>query len=416
MAGIIKKDLLEAVVRVAERLSQAAVWDHASARCNWMGSAISGDESLQRVVALGPDLYAGSGGIALALGECFPFTGVLRHKLTAQAALTRSISILQGENAQLFGFYGGEAGIGYVARRLATIGVIDDPSGFIDGICEKLSKDFEKPLLLDITGGVGGTILFLVSEYTRNPAGNLANLIERYATYLCDRAVWQGSKCAWVAEEATGLKFSTPLGGYSHGTAGIASALFEAFAVTGSRRLLDAARAATAYDESLFDPEACNWRDVRFENNSSGASSGSFPVAWCHGAAGIALARVRAAQIDCDQAEKYRASILIGVETTASFLRTVLNKPAHDCTLCHGIAGLVDVIRVASDYLGDTKRLDVCEEAIQRLAAIINRTGICVSGLLDGRPHPSLMLGDAGIAFQLLREISDWKIPSILFV
>jgi lantibiotic biosynthesis protein len=410
-----KESLLEAAVLIADRILDLAIWDQSSAQCNWMGNAISSEEAPARVVALGPDIYSGSAGIALVLGECFPFTGASSHRATAQAALTRSTFMLKQSDSNLFGFYGGAGGIGYVARRLGEIGIISDPSDVVDEICCMLSRSFERPKHLDVTGGVGGTILFLSSEYTRKPADNLIKLIDQCAAYLCERAVWHGDKCAWIAEEATGLRFPTPLGGYSHGTAGIATALFEAFQVTKSSVYRTTARAATAYDDSLFDPEVRNWRDARFVSTSSNTSN-SFPVAWCHGAAGITLARIRAAQIDQDRAEQYNASILAGSETTASFLRSALERPTQDCTLCHGIAGLADIIRVAGSYLPSECFSDVLAIAICHLVSTIKKAGTCTSGLLDGRPHPSLMLGDAGIALQLLREASEGAVPSILLV
>ena len=44
-----------------------------------------------------------------------------------------------------------------------------------------------------------------------------------------------------------------------------------------------------AYENSVFSDIECNWPDFRDLPNSTGPS---FMTAWCHGAAGIGLARV----------------------------------------------------------------------------------------------------------------------------
>ena len=90
-----------------------------------------------------------------------------------------------------------------------------------------------------------------------------------------------------------------PLAGFAHGAAGIAWALLELAAVTGEERFRVAARQAIDYERSLYSPEAENWPDLR-QLEISGADtepdSDRFMTAWCHGAVGIGLARLRALQ------------------------------------------------------------------------------------------------------------------------
>src|SRR6185312_12568006 len=66
-----------------------------------------------------------------------------------------------------------------------------------------------------------------------------------------------------------------PLGGLSHGSAGIAAALARAGQVTGDPGYTDAAARVLAYDSSLFRPELANWADLRRPGEST--------VTWCHG-------------------------------------------------------------------------------------------------------------------------------------
>src|SRR5262249_7884271 len=84
--------------------------------------------------------------------------------------------------------------------------------------------------------------------------------------------------------------------GFSHGAAGLALALLELHSITGRLDFRDAARRAFDYEETLFDPHRGNWADLRRPSGTS-----RFELAWCNGAPGIALARLRAAVLDPDR-------------------------------------------------------------------------------------------------------------------
>src|SRR5438270_801706 len=83
-----------------------------------------------------------------------------------------------------------------------------------------------------------------------------------------------------------------PLTGFSHGTAGISWALLELAAKTGEQRFQAAALSGIAYERALFSASAGNWPDLRVPDTDANPEPGVFPVAWCHGAPGIGLARL----------------------------------------------------------------------------------------------------------------------------
>src|SRR5262249_61774792 len=76
------------------------------------------------------------------------------------------------------------------------------------------------------------------------------------------------------------------LTGFSHGAAGMAWALLELASVAGEERFTKSALELIAWERSLFNAEKQNWPDLR--NHRRG-----FRFAWCHGAPGIGLARLR---------------------------------------------------------------------------------------------------------------------------
>ncbi|WP_352912004.1 lanthionine synthetase LanC family protein [Mesorhizobium sp. M0923] len=377
-----------------------------------MGSVISAEQHSLSVTAIGPDLYAGSAGIALALGECASVTGSDSQRLTAIGGLNRSCARFDESPQASIGLYGGAVGVGFAARRLSKLGIISNQDGLLLRTYERIEAGLKQRYLLDITGGIAGTLLFLVTEWKDEPSSIVSSLIERCAEALCDAALWTEDKCAWSARDATGLEFMKPLGGYSHGAAGIAGALLNAYAVTGSQRLLDTARGALAYDDSLFVESEQNWRDARFDGGGPDVGQGAFPVAWCHGAGGIALSRVTAARVDHIRADRYLRAADIAYRTTKSFLDRILSLDRYDCTLCHGIAGLADILFICGPALQGRAYdgRDVQEYIDKRLSSGVRLP----SGLPSGRYHPSLFLGEAGIAIQVLRLGRNGETPSVL--
>jgi len=170
-------------------------------------------------------------------------------------------------------------------------------------------------------------------------------------------------------------------------------ALFELYARTGEDRFRDAACRAVVYERSLFSPEAGNWRDLR-------DATPSFPVAWCHGAAGIGLSRLAASRC-CDDRD-VRADLETALKTSAvSF--------GNNHSLCHGDFGNLELL-VQS---GDTARHD---EANRIVAAILERGRR--DGWRCGTPmeveSPGLMTGLAGIGYGLLRVADPARTPCVL--
>ena len=129
----------------------------------------------------------------------------------------------------------------------------------------------------------------------------------------------------------------------SHGAAGIAWALLQLAAATGDRRFREAAEAGLAYERSLYVAERRNWPDLR-SGSEEGDGSPNFLSTWCHGAPGIALARLDGLRHLDDGT--VREEIAIALETT---LREGFGR-GH-CQ-CHGDLGNLEPLLLAQDRLG----------------------------------------------------------------
>src|SRR5262249_7695644 len=92
----VSASLLEAAVKIGWALCRSAFWDHERRVCNWIGRPTAemseyGGPVTPTSAALGPDLYAGSAGVALFLAQLHAATGDPEFQRTALAGIARSI-------------------------------------------------------------------------------------------------------------------------------------------------------------------------------------------------------------------------------------------------------------------------------------------------------------------------------------
>jgi lantibiotic modifying enzyme len=190
----------------------------------------------------------------------------------------------------------------------------------------------------------------------------------------------------------------------------MAWALLELAALTDEDRFRRAALAAIDYERSLFSAEAGNWPDLREFEPSSKTTKNSqaeekFTTAWCHGAPGIGLARLRSLR-HIDDAE-IRAEIDVSLRTTSEL------GFGGNHSLCHGDLGNLELLLEASRILDEPQWL----AQAGRMAAMILKS-FDKDGWLCGVPldveSPGLMTGLAGIGYELLRIAEPARVPSVL--
>jgi lantibiotic modifying enzyme len=113
--------------------------------------------------------------------------------------------------------------------------------------------------------------------------------------------------------------------------------LFEA---TGEARFRNTTQEAFRYERSFYSAENKTWPDFRDSLRPQG-SPPALGVAWCHGAPGIALSRLRTWRVT--GALEAREEAEIAIRTT----KRVLESPgaaSAGFSLSHGCAGNADVL------------------------------------------------------------------------
>ncbi|HEV3002381.1 MAG TPA: lanthionine synthetase LanC family protein [Solirubrobacteraceae bacterium] len=443
--------LLAAAATIGARLCREAIWG--GARCAWVGpdERVRPDGGTTVVqTASEPGLHSGTAGIALFLAELHVLTGEPLFRTTALGAAAHAESRLEAvrPDARL-SLHEGWPGIALALDRVAT--ALGEPGVGTRARAALASLDPPDGTPLDLMGGAAGAIPALLDLADEPLVALAVREGERLLATAEPAAAWSGAAIgegeaslaavawsgaaigegeapsvavAWsgaaigegeASPPALGCSWATigagepHLCGASHGASGIGVALLELAARTRDRRFLDAGRGAFAFESARFDAAAGGCPDLRpWTHGEDGRPA--FPATWCHGSAGAALTRLRAAALDpaphlLDEA---RAAL-------ATCRAAASDDPSdRDASLCHGAAGLGEALLAGGEALGDGALRDAALALGLRHAEALTRGEIPRSGLRTAAPASGLMLGEAGLGHHLLRLGAPGRVAGVL--
>jgi len=395
---------LTAARAVGDRLESLAFHQNGSA--TWLGFNRMGSTGFWSFEPVGYGLYAGLSGIALFLGQLGAVTGESRYVDLARAGLATVRGRLAIDSGDWLGIgaFSGAGSILYTYLQLASAWrepeLLDDAEALVEVLPAKIEKDEG----LDLLSGSAGCLVALLQLHAIRPSRRTLDAAILCGDRLISQAMEMETGLGWLAPGTGPL----PLAGLAHGAAGIAWPLAELAAVTGEERFHAACRGALAYERSLFSPAQGNWPDLREETQLErpGADRG-FMCGWCHGAPGIGLSRLSCLGL-LPEAE-LREEIEVALATTLK------GGFGTNHSLCHGDLGNLDFVLEASRRLG---KEDLAARVPRLATGILH--GIEQHGWLSGSllaPEiPGLMLGIAGIGYQLLRLAAVEQVPSVLML
>jgi hypothetical protein len=414
-----KESFLDAARGIGVHLAETAVWYEG--QCNWMGNEPeqdAGDRSFNLAYkALGPGLYGGTAGIALFLAELYAVTGEEDSRRTALGAIRQALAHAGViDSVTRLGLYIGWPGIALAAAR---IGLLFQEDELIELSRQLLSRcieehEHEHEHDFDLVFGKAGAIVASLTLRDMLEEPPLTNLAIRLADELLGSATKHKAGYSWKAKA---FKQPRDLTGFSHGTAGVGYVLLELYHATGNEKYRQAAQGAFDYERAHFDPGVGNWPDFREEQGRirRGKQYRQFMTAWCHGAPGIALSRLRAYELMGD--ETCKAEATIALRTTRKMLGTTLESGLGNYSLCHGLAGNAEILRYGEQVLGLGREegADVVLDVAYRGIANYGADPRSWPSGVQGGENPSLMLGLAGVGYFYLRLCSP-STPSVLLL
>ncbi|MBD2338899.1 type 2 lantipeptide synthetase LanM [Calothrix sp. FACHB-156] len=399
------EQLLQEAVEIGNNLVFNAIWN--SNGCSWINLDYIFQANRYQLQPLDDSLYIGRTGVSLFLAALAKITGRNEFQEVALAALSPLQQSLKKSEIRkeiiksefgLLGIGGFIYSLVKISQFLAEPSLLESAQLAAKLLTKEVIANDEK---LDIIWGVAGAIPGLLALYHQTGEQGVLDIAVTCGNHLLSHRSNSNPR-AWLTIES-----KKPLTGFSHGAAGISLSLLRLYAATADIAFLEAAQEAIEYEKSVFDESVQNWPDFRLSEKTNQIK---FLHTWCHGSAGIGLARLGSLSII--QTEEIYSDINIALETTQKY-----GIPSTDIDhLCCGHMGRVELFILASQKLGNQEWLNT---AIKQAALVIERAKLNGEYYFSSHSYksaysPSFFRGDAGIGYQLLRLAFPASLPSVL--
>lgn len=393
--------LLQAATAVGDRLVELALRDQHDVA--WMG--LQYDDTSWAMVPLLEDLYGGSAGVIHFLAHLGDVTGQDRYTELARAALHTWRRRLEhmADRVRVVGAFNGWGGTIWALSQWSALWGEPELADEAHTIARRAATLLPADDLLDVIGGAAGLLAAVLSLHAVAPNPSLLALARQAGDHLVAHARPMPSGVGWL----TRIETTRPITGFSHGAAGIAWALGELFAVTGESRYRDVAIEAIRYERSRLVVGEGNWleTDERELPRQPPRERSALSVAWCYGAPGVGLARLRC--LSTLDHPLVREDLDIALRTTLA------HGFGRNHSLCHGDLGNLDFVMQAAVARRDAALAHTALRIQSGILASIDANGF-LCGVPLGVQSPSLMNGLAGIGYGLLRAAHPERVPSVL--
>ncbi|MEZ0449126.1 lanthionine synthetase LanC family protein, partial [Cellulomonas sp. ICMP 17802] len=163
-------------------------------------------------------------------------------------------------------------------------------------------------------------------------------------------------------------------------------------------------------ERSWFSAREGSWADLRGVDEASvrAGTAPGYPHLWCHGSLGIGVARLRMYEVTGD--EVYAAEAGVAVDAAVGVLEELGTGGATDLSVCHGMAGAVELLLDASRTFGQPVLAELAREGAGAAVELVG-DGPWPCGIPDGGENAGLFVGLAGIG-TMLQRVDDAAVPS----
>nr|WP_315032433.1 lanthionine synthetase LanC family protein [uncultured Chryseobacterium sp.] len=357
-------------------------------------------------------LYNGNAGILLYLMEVFSITQDEKLRTILQKSADWLTHYCAHHSTKDYGFYSGIGGISYVLIKASQL--LNDKQylqAALHSMKEASSLTETGPLNLDLLSGTAGTLLALLHLFNETEDQGVLDQIKILLKQLIDHFHFaKKGGISW----GKAYRYIDCLCGLSHGASGISWVLFEVSAYFSNKELEILAKQAYLYEKAYFDHSENNWPDFRkdlfsgeqiksavvdFAENEQPWSEPTYMSAWCHGAPGIGMSRLRMYEITGDKV--YLDEAHAALENTISNTEYLGNF-----SLCHGIGGnaYLPVMFLTSGYAKNDNLNTLLEKYVGYAIRQKTQLGHYLSGRVKdfNKQDISLFNGSSGIGYFML--------------
>lgn len=403
------------LLAIAERQPQGMSW-----------STMSIDSHLNISWKKSEDIYSGVSGIIIFLLELARQTNDSKYLNAAIEGMRWTENYCETYPADNFNFFAGRAGVCYSLIKMFEATADRECLRKALSIARPCVDDLRlPPASNDLLTGTAGTLLGLLHLHAATDEPWVLEAINTCIRRLVDEAECGHWGLYW---DRSPFRING-LCGFSHGAAGIGFALLEAGSYLKNKALYWLADQAFAYESRHFDPSRLNWPDFRVPLSGPNAHeeyekeyrAGNLDLlnrrrnmnAWCHGAVGIGLSRVRLLQLVDRPLGRHDLEAAVDKTLHAE---DGVSSARPNFTLCHGKGGEADLFLECYRLNKDRAYLSYAEKIVAlALASKANDkfylSGTPGAGLAE---DVSLFGGIAGIGYFYLRVLNPLKTPSIL--
>ena len=280
----------------------------------------------------------------------------------------------------------------------------------------------------DILTGTAGSLLTLLHLHNKTKSEWLLDEIKYHIDILFENIIVFKNGICWDRDG----KSVHPLCGFSHGASGVAFIFIELYRYFNNEIFLNVAEHAFEYENlhvcsipNMYNGSLFGWPDFRKDvvseeglnsalkafsaNNIDEFVTPGHMCAWCHGAAGIGMARLHAFDVTktTDHLNYFNSA-----------LRNIIymfSLPNDSYTLCHGTFGNLNLMLDYYVFSGDKKALKTAKEQALKCLSNKEKMGYYKSGFPKIlKADCSLFMGTAGIGHFLLRLSNPYDVDSIL--
>jgi len=375
-------------------------------------------------------IYCGTAGIILFLMELYKHTNDERYREAVLRGTAWTTVYCEKNPPAYTSFITGRLGFSYLLMQLHRAREFFGDQNWMDkalNITRACKPILSSPIKVDdLIGGNCGMALCLLHLYNESREEWLLELLDLLIGHLLHSASLGTKGIYW---DRSGNS-TTGLCGYSHGAAGFGFLFLELGHFFKNESFYKLAELAFLYERNHFSEKYGNWPDFRkgmyndeekekcttaYKNNDMEffTSTGDMN-AWCHGAAGIGLSRLRAYQLL--KRDLYKDEAMIAIKRTIKGDIDSQNQ-TPGFILCHGLGGNADIFLYAAEVLKDNSYLEYAQTVAKRGIEFYSQRGFYFSGYRvenNIKEDTSLYMGNAGIGYFYLRTADPMNIPSIL--